>query len=191
MKRLCAVMSKCPAPLNKQPLEIYSRGKSYANILAANGFAHERELKLRAEAWDRLFTVLSPDVIVAESSPTACLAARGRIPLMAAGSGFDVPPADLAIFPAITSDCEPETNQALLRDTVNKVLKSRGIPVVDRLPGTSAPPAGVPSSPSRSSTPTTLTEKKRYSVLASALRDRLPLARRHRSFLVCHRRFHA
>ncbi len=122
------------APVNKQPLEIYSRGKSYANILAVNGFAHERELKLRAEAWDRLFTVLSPDVIVAESSPTACLAARGRIPLMAAGSGFDVPPAGLAIFPAIAGDCEPETNQALLRDTVNKVLKSRGIPVVDYLP---------------------------------------------------------
>src|SRR5215468_1737117 len=34
-----------PAPPNRQSLAIDSRGKSYANILAAHGFAHERELK--------------------------------------------------------------------------------------------------------------------------------------------------
>jgi hypothetical protein len=123
-----------PAPSTRRPLEINSLGKSHANLLSAIGFANERELKLHVEAWDRLFAVLSPNVIVTDNSPTACLAARGRIPLLVTGSGFSAPPANIAAFPAIVSDVQAEMNQSLIRDVVNKVFKSRGVLPIDNLP---------------------------------------------------------
>ena len=123
-----------PAPSIKRPLEISSLGRSYASLLAAIGFADERELTLRLEAWDRLFALLSPDVVIADNSPSVCLAARGRIPLLVVGSGFGAPPADLAVFPALVSDAKPETNQTLLLNIVNRVLQARGVSCINTLP---------------------------------------------------------
>jgi UDP:flavonoid glycosyltransferase YjiC (YdhE family) len=123
-----------PAPATKRPIEINSRGRSYANRLATIGFAHERELGLLLQAWDRLFALLSPDVIVADNSPSACVAARGRIPVLITGSGFSAPPADVAVFPPIAGDGRPETNQTVIRDVVNRVLHARGAPPIGNLP---------------------------------------------------------
>lgn len=124
-----------PAPTNKRPYEIHSQAKSYANTLAAIGFGHERELKLMVQAWDRVFALLSPDVIIADSSPLACMAARGRFPLMLVGSGFGMPPPDLPVFPPVTRDGQSETNQALLLEVANNVLSDRGVATTDFLPG--------------------------------------------------------
>jgi hypothetical protein len=123
-----------PAPSIRRPLEINSFGKSYANLLSAVGFAHERDLKPLVETWDRLFAVLSPNAIVADNSPTVCLAARGRIPVLVTGSGFTAPPANIITFPAIASDVRSEANQTLIRDVVNKVLQGRGAPRIANLP---------------------------------------------------------
>src|ERR1700730_10189653 len=40
-------------PSARRPFHTHSLGRSYANLLAAIGFAHERELKLTLDAWDR------------------------------------------------------------------------------------------------------------------------------------------
>jgi hypothetical protein len=109
-------------------------GNSYANTLAAHGFAHAPDLKLRLQAWDRIFALLSADVVVADRSPTACLAARGRIPLLVAGCGFAAPPADLAAFPGITRDGPSEANQTVICRAVNQVLEARGVPGIEHLP---------------------------------------------------------
>jgi rhamnosyltransferase subunit B len=123
-----------PAPVSRRPLEITSLGRSYANLLAATGFAHERELNMFIEAWDRLFAVLSADVIISDHSPLACVAARGRIPTFVTGSGFSAPPPGMANFPAIAGDGQAEANQSLLLETVNRVLHGRGVPGVRALP---------------------------------------------------------
>jgi hypothetical protein len=123
-----------PTPSVKRPLEINSRARSYANLLAAIGFGDVRELELRVETWDRVFALLSPDVVVADSSPVACLAARGRIPVLVTGSGFAVPPFHMEVFPTILGNAYPETNQALIRDVVNKVLQARGASPIGSLP---------------------------------------------------------
>jgi UDP:flavonoid glycosyltransferase YjiC (YdhE family) len=86
------------------------------------------------ETWDRLFALLSADVVIADNCPLACLAARGRIPVYVAGSGFSAPPASMAFFPAIDSIGQAETNQSLLVDTVNAVLLGRGAPGIENLP---------------------------------------------------------
>ena len=86
------------------------------------------------ETWDRLFALLSADVVIVDNSPLACMAARGRIPTFVAGSGFSAPPVNMAIFPAIASDRRADTNQNLLLDTVNRVLQGRGVARIDALP---------------------------------------------------------
>jgi UDP:flavonoid glycosyltransferase YjiC (YdhE family) len=123
-----------PAPVINRQFEINSLGRSYADLLAAIGFARERELKMLVETWDRLFALLSADVVIADNCPLACLAARGRIPVYVAGSGFSAPPASMAFFPAIAGIGQAETNQSLLVDTVNGILHGRGLPHIDNLP---------------------------------------------------------
>jgi hypothetical protein len=123
-----------PVPVIKRPFEINSRGWSYANMLAAMGFARERELNMLVETWDRLFALLSPDLIIADNSPLACVAARGRIPTFVTGSGFSAPPASMAIFPAVASEGQAETNQSLILDIVSRVLHGRGVPGIGHLP---------------------------------------------------------
>lgn len=123
-----------PTPSIKRAPEINSRARSYANLLAAIGFGDVRELELRVETWDHVFAFLSPDVVVADSSPAACLAARGRIPVLVTGSGFAVPPFHMEVFPTILGNTSPETNQTLIRDVVNKVLQARGASPIGSLP---------------------------------------------------------
>ncbi|HEX7966338.1 MAG TPA: hypothetical protein VF651_11565 [Gammaproteobacteria bacterium] len=86
-----------PAPANFQP-----RGgvlHSYAQILLSTAFNAEDELRARVRAWQSLYTVLAPDLLVADHAPTALLAARGRdLPCIVTGNGFVVPP-DVAPLP--------------------------------------------------------------------------------------------
>ena len=123
-----------PAPVAQGSLEINSLARSYANVLAGIGFGQERQLRLFLGTWDRLFAVLSPSVVIADNSPSACLAARGRIPLLIAGSGFSAPPIDTPAFPAIAGDVHAEISQTLIRDVVNRVLKDRRVKGIERLP---------------------------------------------------------
>jgi UDP:flavonoid glycosyltransferase YjiC (YdhE family) len=123
-----------PGPWIKRPFEINSLAKSHASLLAGIGFSNERELNLIVDAWDRLFALLSPDVLIADNSPAACVAARGRIPTFVTGSGFSTPPAHMAVFPSLAKGIQPETNQALILDVVNKVLQRRAAPLVENLP---------------------------------------------------------
>jgi hypothetical protein len=123
-----------PTPPIKRSIDIHSLGKSYANLLAAIGFAHERDLALLVEAWDRVLALLSANLIIADSSPLACVAARGRIPIVAVGSSFNMPPADLPVFPAMMTGGLAEANQSLILDTVNRVLQDRGVSRIQHLP---------------------------------------------------------
>lgn len=124
-----------PAPPLKRAVDIRSKAGSYANMLATIGFGDQRELEMSVAAWDGIFALLSPQLMVADNSPVACLAARGRIPVVVTGSAFAAPPIHMRAFPAIIGDARPETNQALLLDVVNRVLQSRGAPAVESLPG--------------------------------------------------------
>jgi hypothetical protein len=123
-----------PAPSMRHPFEISSMARSYGSLLAASGFTDERQLNLIVEAWDRTFAILSPDLLVVDNSPAACLAARGHIPTFVTGSGFSAPPADMAAFPSLVKGVHPEINQTLIRDVVNRILRKRGVPRIETLP---------------------------------------------------------
>lgn len=107
---------------------------SLAEILLACRFAHAHDLSRAVSAWDGLFAVVEPDLIVADTSPVVTLAARGRIPVVVTGSGFAVPPSDLEKFPSLGENVADDAIQELMRDAANTVLRARGAPSLDRLP---------------------------------------------------------
>lgn len=111
---------------------------SFAQILRSTAFNREDELRARVRAWQALYDMLTPDLLVCDHAPTALLAARGRdIPCVVTGNGFVIPP-DVAPFPELRS-WEPqdpavlEVAEAEARDMANAVLERSGGPKLSRL----------------------------------------------------------
>nr|VFJ67953.1 MAG: UDP:flavonoid glycosyltransferase YjiC, YdhE family [Candidatus Kentron sp. FW] len=77
------------------------RASSYADILAVHGYGSVEGLSRLVKAWEGLFQVTTPALIVADHSPTVCLAARDIIPAILLGNGFTLPPAYLPTFPPL------------------------------------------------------------------------------------------
>ena len=111
-----------------------AKDTSFADVLLTCRFARVHDLSRAVSAWDGLFEVVKPDVIVADTSPVVMPAARGRIPVMVTGSGFAVPPAGLGTFPPFGEDTPDEAIQGLMLEVANMVLKTRNAPPLDRLP---------------------------------------------------------
>lgn len=67
---------------------------NYADVLRISGFANARDVAARLNAWQGVFALTRPDVLVADHAPTALLAARlADIPHLSIGNGFAIPPA--------------------------------------------------------------------------------------------------
>jgi hypothetical protein len=85
-------------------------------------------------AWDRLLSLVDPDLVVADYAPAAALAARGRLPLMLVGNGFTLPPAEMKSFPLLHSFSPPVWPEAVILSIVNEALKVIASPPLERLP---------------------------------------------------------
>ena len=57
-----------------------------ADIFVVMGFGHRDRIHAIVAAWDGLIGLVRPKLVVAEFSPGLCLAARGRVPVVAIGS---------------------------------------------------------------------------------------------------------
>lgn len=90
-----------PAPLTPQAGASSSPPVNYADVLRVSGFADARDVAARLNAWQGLFSLVRPDVLVADHAPTALLAAQlAEIPHLSIGNGFAIPPA-VAPWPSI------------------------------------------------------------------------------------------
>lgn len=125
-----------PAPANFLP----SGGTtlhSYPQILLGTAFNREDELSARLRAWQSLFQVLQPDVLVADHAPTALLAARGAdLPCVITGNGFVIPP-DVSPLPELRpwEPADPallEKDEALALERANAVATRHGLPKLTR-----------------------------------------------------------
>lgn len=107
-----------PFGLRKPNQEILS----YADILAAGGFIVKGLLHALVDAWQTLFRLYRPDVVVLDYSPSALLAARfAGVPFVMAGTGFEAPPA-VSPFPCFRPDANPAADQLLQNETA--ILKN-------------------------------------------------------------------
>ncbi|MDB5991389.1 MAG: glycosyl transferase 1 family protein [Herbaspirillum sp.] len=81
----------CPTPVGVA--ELGRDLATYADILAINGATQPDLLGGMVQAWQNLYTLLQPDLIVIEHSPFALLAARrAGIRTVQVGTGFTIPP---------------------------------------------------------------------------------------------------
>lgn len=65
---------------------------SYADILYRCGYRSADELRHLVTQWHAIFEELGPCLVVCDHSPTALIAAAGRVPSVHLGSGFASPP---------------------------------------------------------------------------------------------------
>jgi len=97
----------------------FLRARSFADLLAACGYREIETLLPPVLAWDGLIEFVRPDVIVADFAPLLALSAHGRIPVLAVGDGFVLPPAHLPRMPALRSGpSEMPDEPALLANAV-------------------------------------------------------------------------
>ncbi len=107
---------------------------SYADILALHGYTNPDPLLAMVVAWQQLFTVVKPDLILADHCPTLCLAARERIPVILLGNGFALPPTETHEFPSLRPHIPPIAPQKHLLAVVHEVQKRLGQSALETLP---------------------------------------------------------
>ena len=96
---------------------------SYADLIAVNNFTDAEQLYRLVHAWHVLFQALQPAAIVAEYAPTVALAAHGRIPVIAMGHGYILPPAETPDFPVFDPAVQRFAPQEKLFETVLAVQR--------------------------------------------------------------------
>ena len=106
---------------------------SHGDILAKIGFDDPAIVRAIIGAWDRLLAAVSPDLIVAEYAPFLLLAARDRLPAVAVGTGFELPPVHLPHFPVLTGRARA-VDESATRDSLNEALGALGRRALDALP---------------------------------------------------------
>lgn len=120
------------APRLEHALQIMSHTGSYGDRLAEFGFADVETLAALSTAWDDVFALTRPDLVVADDSPVAMLAARETVPVAAVGSGYSLPPSTLQSFPPLRSRAITAYAEPRLLETANGALKRRGrLPLAD------------------------------------------------------------
>jgi len=107
---------------------------TFGDMLAGFGLADEWALRVLLMTWDRLFASIRPDLVIADYSPAAALAANGRVPLMLVGNGFTLPPPEMPSFPLLHHASPPQWPEAQVLDVVNRALRAIASPPLERLP---------------------------------------------------------
>jgi hypothetical protein len=111
---------------------------TFAHILHNAGFGDPDELRPLVEAWQALYDLVEPDLLLAEHSPTAILASLERqIPRVGIGTGFTCPP-DISPLPDWRPYLKNDPSQ-LARDearvcaAMNELLADWGDPPLARV----------------------------------------------------------
>jgi rhamnosyltransferase subunit B len=111
------------------------RGVSLSDNLGSVGMRSSKAVARMVDDWDRLIAVVKPHAIVADFAPACLAAARGRIPTIAVGNGFTLPPATLERFSNLDPHGRaPYLDEAELLDAVNDGLRASGRTPLQYLP---------------------------------------------------------
>lgn len=117
---------------------------TFGDVLANLGFADSGAVEYLLRAWNGLMTDLAPDILVADFAPLALLAARDRMPRIAVGTGFTVPPSDGATFLPFEQGASARIEETMLLAVANRALDALGGRRLDRLPELGAAEAVLP-----------------------------------------------
>lgn len=122
---------------------------SMADTLADLGLGRTGAFGQVLRGWDAILAATCPDALFADFAPALIAASRGRVPSVAAGIGFALPPGHLPRFPLFerTGAVPPEDScdEARLLDEANRGLASLGIAPLPGLPALFAADAPIVS----------------------------------------------
>jgi len=111
------------------PSAFHAPGKavSFGDVIGGLGLSSPVAVEGMLRAWDRLIARIAPDAIVADFAPACLMAARGRVPTLAVGDGFTLPPMNLERFPAIDNEGgERKFDETELLSAANGTLRKIG-----------------------------------------------------------------
>lgn len=106
---------------------------TFGDILAIMGLGDPAAMRGLISAWDSLISASRADVVVTEFAPALQLAARGRLPVVALGTGFSLPPDHTPSLPSLTGQLAV-VDEGLLVESINTGLRANGRALIDRLP---------------------------------------------------------
>ncbi len=104
-----------------------------ADTLARLGFDDGGIVAAMIKGWHRLIAAIGPAVVIADYAPFLLLAARGRVPSIAIGTAFSLPPASLQLLPQLVDRPGAADQEALLA-TINRTLAKLSTPPLAALP---------------------------------------------------------
>lgn len=105
---------------------------TFGDILANLGLRDSGVVEFLVRGWDGLLNATRPDAVIADFAPMLQLAARGRIPVVATGTGFSLPPDHLEAYPPLWNS-RPTFPEPELLKAVNVALERCGRPPLVRL----------------------------------------------------------
>lgn len=101
---------------------------SFADVLTLVGFGDADNLAAVTDAWLALFALADPEVLIADHSPAAQIAANvAHLKLVTIGTGFTSPPLEFPEFPPLRADIAPAMPERQLLKTANAVLARHGL----------------------------------------------------------------
>lgn len=119
------------APRCLRPVRLVSPIVNYAELLLGEGYGMPSVLLGQLAAWLNLMRLHGTDLVLADHSPTAILAARiAQVPVIAFGSGFSIPP-DQAPLPSLrpwlkVPDARHARSEAAVVAAINTALRQLG-----------------------------------------------------------------
>lgn len=102
-------------------------------MLAGVGLAQPQIVRSLFDAASSLIRLIEPDIVIAEYAPATALAARGVLPLVLSGTGYSLPPCDLARFPPLFPG-EQRHDEEKVVEAVNAGLQGTTGRRIGRLP---------------------------------------------------------
>jgi hypothetical protein len=109
--------------------------ETYGEYVSENLMLEEGAFASRLAGWEEIIRNFDPQVIIADYAPGLSLFARGRWPVVAVGTGYTLPPPEMASFPALAKLNRPlYASEPDLVDRLNKDLKGIGARTIERLP---------------------------------------------------------
>jgi rhamnosyltransferase subunit B len=124
-----------PGMVDRSRAMRHSLATSHADTFAAYGLDVPDAFEGLLRSWDEIFRLTKPDVVVAESAPACLAAARGRIPTVAAGNGFTLPPFQIEHYPKLRADeRDPTISEEVLLEAANRALRKTSRATLRSLP---------------------------------------------------------
>jgi hypothetical protein len=118
--------------------------QTMGDILARLGLDQPGMLAALIGGWEAILSAERPDMVVAEYAPALLRAAAGRVPTVATGVGFDLPPADMDGFPSL-SGRPASVDESGLLTVVNGDLARMGRDAITTLPAMFAADRALPT----------------------------------------------